>query len=592
MSIDVNDIEKYIFDPSNPKQCKAYKLLLSCAKKNPFVCISSDFLTIDFEKAILEGGFKDELWDEPEGYDSLNVVKKVEIYKNLLTEKDYFNYIDSLKIDANILTYKKIFSKFFDYKYINPSSFYNITSYDEQLIKSKLKFPYQYEMKSQKNLDLLYPEIQGSKIIFENNNFHIFRMGNHFFDMASVVITGIEKRIHFQNKDFNKNVKPIFLQDLHDIHLLLNVLQDDLKREGNKFKKDEEPSYISSIKIKNIFSIKEIMLENLDDKKEIYIVGENGDGKTLLLQSLALGLKGIDEGVVFDFIKSQKEYSIEIEDTNKVIYNSKNGIYKNLFAYGANRNNNCRMEEDETGYLTLFHPSFDLKNSIEWLQRIDYNEKADAKNIISVEDAKKLLKELLNSDVEIEISPSAVTFSEKGSKVNFEQLSAGYRGVITIIADLLIRLSENQPDVKHLKEFKGIVIIDEVELHLHPKWKYSFVKKLRDVFPKIQFIMTTHSPTVLLGASKEAVFYKIYKEEGEVLISNQIKNEGYTSNSLISSPLFELETITSRDYTKNLSNDDYVYEKIHHVISEKIKNESEIDEEKILKLIEDELAKL
>ncbi|AHJ12457.1 AAA family ATPase [Sulfurospirillum multivorans] len=448
-------------------------------------------------------------------------------------------------------------------------------------------------MKSPKNIGASYEEIQGSKIIFENNDLRILQTDTNFYDMASVVITSIKNTIKFNNNEFSNNVKPIFLQDLNDVNLLLNVLQDDLKREKNRSKKSEEPSYISSIKIKNIFSIKEIMLENLDDKKEIYIVGENGDGKTLLLQSLALGLKGIDEGVVFDFIKSQKEiYSIEIEDTHKVVYNSKNGIYKNLFAYGANRNNNCQMKEDETGYLTLFHPSFDLKNPIEWLQRIDYNDKAGTKNIISVEDAKKLLKELLNSDVEIEISPSAVTFSEKGSHVNFEQLSAGYRGVITIIADLLIRLSENQPDVKHLKEFKGIVIIDEVELHLHPKWKYSFVKKLRDVFPHLQFIMTTHSPTVLLGASQEAVFYKIYKEDGEVQISNQIKNEGYTSNSLVSSPLFELETITSRDYTKSVSNDDYVYAKIHQVISEKIKNESAIDEQEILKLIEEELAKL
>ncbi|AHJ12456.1 hypothetical protein [Sulfurospirillum multivorans] len=120
MPIDANDIDKYIFDPNNPKQCKAYKLLLSCAKKNPFVYISSDFLTIDFEKAILEGGFKDELWDEPEGYENLNIVEKVKVYKNLLTQKDYFNYIDTLKIDADALTYRKLFNTFFDYKFANP----------------------------------------------------------------------------------------------------------------------------------------------------------------------------------------------------------------------------------------------------------------------------------------------------------------------------------------------------------------------------------------------------------------------------------------------------------------------------------------
>jgi len=83
--------------------------------------------------------------------------------------------------------------------------------------------------------------------------------------------------------------------------------------------------------------------------------------------------------------------------------------------------------------------------------------------------------------------------------------------------------------VENIVDFQGVVLIDEIELHLHPKWKYNFMKKLRETFPLIQFIVTTHSPTVLLGASEEAVFYKIYKEDGEVQISNQIANKGYTS---------------------------------------------------------------
>lgn len=321
-------------------------------------------------------------------------------------------------------------------------------------------------------------------------------------------------------------------------------------------------------------------------------MGENGDGKSLFLQALTVGLKGVEEGDVFNLVKSQKDYELKIEDSNSFIYDSKENIYKNLFAYGANRNNNCQMKEDESGYLTLFNPSWDLKNPMDWLKYLDHSEKSGKTNIVSVEMAKKLLQELLNSDVEIDITPETVTFKEKGSLVNFEQLSAGYKGVITIIADLLVRLSDNQPNVSSIHEFKGIVLIDEVELHLHPKWKYSFVKKLRDIFPLIQFIMTTHSPTVLLGASKEAVFYKIYKEDGEVKISNQIANEGYTSNTLISSPLFDLETIVSRDYEKRISSDDYVYDKIHQRISEKIKNNLNINEDEILKLIDEELNAL
>ena len=86
---------------------------------------------------------------------------------------------------------------------------------------------------------------------------------------------------------------------------------------------------------------------------------------------------------------------------------------------------------------------------------------------------------------------------------------------------MLIRLSENQPYIMEIEEYQGVVLIDEVELHLHPKWKYRFIQKLRELFPLIQFIVTTHSATVILGASDEALFYNIYKnKDGDVCISS------------------------------------------------------------------------
>ncbi|MFK5976501.1 MAG: AAA family ATPase [Sulfurovum sp.] len=288
---------------------------------------------------------------------------------------------------------------------------------------------------------------------------------------------------------------------------------------------------IDTINIKNFFSITDISLDNLKDKKEIYIVGENGDGKTLLLQAIAVGIKGTSADGLQSFREIENTYTIEIE--NKELCEN------NFLAYGALRNSVCQMKEDKLGFLTLFSGEFDLKSPIDWLLTLDYSEKAGKSNIISVKEAKKLLQSLLNSDIQIDITPpNQVTFTEKGSIVDFKQLSAGYKGVITIVCDLIDRLSQKQ-QVEDIKEYQGIVLIDEVELHLHPKWSYGFMKKLRDIFPLIQFIVTTHSPTVILGASKEAVFYKIYKDEGEVRISNQMPNRGYTNNSLISSPLFD-----------------------------------------------------
>lgn len=590
MSIDTNEIEKYIFDPNNPRQCKSYNLLLSIAKKEPYSFISPEFLMYFYKNDIFTNDFKNHLWDIPKNYESLSEREKIELFENQLSYNELRDYINNLNIKTEkILKYKFLQIQ----KEIQPIDFFYKDSLCELSlindISTHIKVCF---LKEDKKYEDVTDQIKYdfNHIIISKNYFGILRAD---ILRSSIFITLEENIDKFLNHQ-QKNVKPIFLKKIEDIDLLLSVLNQDLKQ-TIIFNQTEEISYIKSINIKDFYSIKNISLENLENKKEIYILGENGDGKSLFLQALTVGLKGVEEGDVFNLVKSQKEhYELKIEDSNSNTYdsNDKENVYKNLFAYGANRNNNCQMKEDESGYLTIFNPSWDLKNPIEWLKYLDHSEKSGKTNIVSVEAAKKLLQELLNSDVQIDITPETVTFKEKGSLVTFEQLSAGYKGVITIITDLLVRLSENQPNVVSIHEFKGIVLIDEVELHLHPKWKYNFVKRLRDIFPNIQFIMTTHSPTVLLGASKEAVFYKIYKEDGEVKISNQMPNEGYTNNSLISSPLFDLGTITSRDYDKTISSDDYIYDKIHQRISEKLKDNINMSEEEILKLIDKELDAL
>ena len=587
MSINKSDIEKYIFDPNNPRLCKSYNLLLNIAKKEPHSFISPEFLMYFYKNDIFTNDFKNHLWDIPKNYESLSEREKIELFENQLSYNELRDYINNLNIKTEkILKYKFLQIQ----KEIQPIDFFYKDSLCELSlindISTHIKVCF---LKEDKKYEDVTDQIKYdfNHIIISKNYFGILRAD---ILRSSIFITLEENIDKFLNHQ-QKNVKPIFLKKIEDIDLLLSVLNQDLKQ-TIIFNQTEEISYIKSINIKDFYSIKNISLENLENKKEIYILGENGDGKSLFLQALTVGLKGVEEGDVFNLVKSQKDYELKIEDSYSNIYDSKENVYKNLFAYGANRNNNCQMKEDESGYLTIFNPSWDLKNPIEWLKYLDHSEKSGKTNIVSVEAAKKLLQELLNSDVQIDITPETVTFKEKGSLVTFEQLSAGYKGVITIIADLLVRLSENQPQVTNISEFKGIVLIDEVELHLHPKWKYNFVKRLRDIFPNIQFIMTTHSPTVLLGASKEAVFYKIYKEDGEVKISNQMPNEGYTNNSLISSPLFDLGTITSRDYDKTISSDDYIYDKIHQRISEKLKDNINMSEEEILKLIDKELDAL
>jgi len=355
-------------------------------------------------------------------------------------------------------------------------------------------------------------------------------------------VTQIKSNINFIEKH-----KKTFFGDISTVKDLPYVVSDS-------------SGLLQTISVENFYSIKDISLSNLENKKEIYIVGENGDGKTLLLQAIAISLVGISQGKVFDLVKKESDFSFLAKNTDGVIFqnNTIQGmIYNHFIAYGASRNNFCQIKEDDSGYLTLFGNEYDLKSPIKWLIGLYNAQNANAKVIISLDEAIRLLQKLLNRDITIDVSYDKVIFKERGSEVSFEQLSAGYRGVITIICDMIERFSKKQ-DVNDIKDFKGIVLIDEIELHLHPKWQYSFMNKLRETFPLIQFIVTTHSSTVLLGASMEAVYYQIYKEDGVVKISEQKEMKNDFLND-IQSTVFGFDINDER--INNPTNDDKARQK-------------------------------
>jgi len=92
----------------------------------------------------------------------------------------------------------------------------------------------------------------------------------------------------------------------------------------------------------------------------------------------------------------------------------------------------------------------------------------------------------------------------KGSYFPFRLLSEGFRNTIGLIGDIAYRTAELNPHIR--TDTSGIVIIDDIDLHLHPSWQRKVVPTLRHIFPNIQFILTTHSPQVISTLHKENVF--------------------------------------------------------------------------------------
>jgi len=336
-----------------------------------------------------------------------------------------------------------------------------------------------------------------------------------------------------------------------------------------------KPTFLDSIKIKNYFSLIDIEIQNLKDKREIYFVGENGDGKTILLQAILLALKKEYSGYVIEYIRNNPNSPMQLSAKVEGFIDYSNNLdIKNVFAYGINRNKTAdsNAKFDKYGYGGLFDTN-------------DYRETTLLKDPFSVlgreyQGDNKLIKEFIKKLNKTILMEDLNIFN--GGYIAFNELSEGYKSTIIWLYDLVSRLIENEPKVRKLADLKAIVLIDEVDLYLHPKWKYDFVHSLREVFPNIQFIMVTHSIVTVLGASDKAVFYKVYKEDGNTKISQQINDiSHYTANILITSPLFNLDSITVRDFEdERLSSDDYIYHEIHKSMREYMQeNPSSLDDE-------------
>lgn len=100
-------------------------------------------------------------------------------------------------------------------------------------------------------------------------------------------------------------------------------------------------------------------------------------------------------------------------------------------------------------------------------------------------------------DLRIRRTPLRMTVVKQGMELNVTQLSDGERNMLALVGDLARRLSVLNPSMSNPNLGQGVALIDEIDLHLHPKWQRTVVGSLERTFPRCQFILTTHSPQIL-----------------------------------------------------------------------------------------------
>lgn len=87
----------------------------------------------------------------------------------------------------------------------------------------------------------------------------------------------------------------------------------------------------------------------------------------------------------------------------------------------------------------------------------------------------------------------------------FENLSDGYRGMLSLIADIAYRMAVLNPDANNILHTPGIVLIDEIDLHLHPKWQERVIHDLTSIFPHVQFIVSSHAPAAIASVKDNQI---------------------------------------------------------------------------------------
>lgn len=291
----------------------------------------------------------------------------------------------------------------------------------------------------------------------------------------------------------------------------------------------------------------------------IVLLGENGVGKTTLLRALALslapaavGTKLLDDRLPMvrnggaarirvslggESFQALVERS-ESDGTERVVSNERPDRPW-VVGYGVRRGN-ARGESDrepETGPFGALHTLFErpgsLYNAEKWLldlrrrlleesevarnTRRDRVEGPERRIWDAVESA---LRRVLPGVTSLEPTSERIFIHhESFGRVRFDALSDGYLTTAGWIVDLIARWVERQralgePVIELLREMVGVVLLDEIDLHLHPVWQMRVLEDVRALFPRLSFVATTHNPLALQGARRGEIFVMRRSTEG------------------------------------------------------------------------------
>jgi predicted ATP-binding protein involved in virulence len=292
---------------------------------------------------------------------------------------------------------------------------------------------------------------------------------------------------------------------------------------------------INKLKIEGVGGIKLLNL-SFNDRMNL-LCGPNGIGKTTILETIAHIFSNGDTNILKRNVASEKsKISAEI-DINGAVENKE--IQFDTFipetttrvtGFHLRTSGLISLKTTRTfQYQSLQSVSKDSnkENHILWNDAINGINLTDIKNwfvnrylysphegaltpeqLSNFELAKKCFS-LLNKDFsfsKVNASSNEIMINTPSGEIYYEYLSSGFKSIISILFGIIKEIEFRFKDPKiNAEDFQGIILIDEIELHLHPEWQEKVVDILLDVFPKAQFFASTHSPHVIQTAKPKQI---------------------------------------------------------------------------------------
>ena len=305
-------------------------------------------------------------------------------------------------------------------------------------------------------------------------------------------------------------------------------------------------NFITKIKINNVSHLKDIEINLPEDKRtHLILTGRNGSGKTSLLEALKSNLSAINNG-------SWSHYKKYLTDkVNIKIYDDLYKKYHSGVNISFNRENNLDKKFEDGNFVTAYftanrQTSIDFAHGVEDIKfagsykfeqnpsqvLLKYmvhlktqqayamleNKKQITENISAwFERFKTAIRNLIDDDtIDIVYEQKIYNFMihQKGrAPFGLNELSDGYSSIIRIVSDLILRMDKNWLLKGQLTncDIDGVVLIDELETHLHIELQRKILPFLTKFFPNIQFIVSTHSPYIVTSISN-AVIYDLEKK--------------------------------------------------------------------------------